>query len=1209
MKIPQKRAAIVCLLLTSVASKAATIHADPSFALHNLSGFGVGTEYVIASDVNHATGQYVVCSATNNSTDIRCSQRNADDTLVQELTVDGTAQINYDRMDVELNNAGDVYLLWSTSSAQARMAVFDNLGAPIFPTFNVFSETLGDPQPWQSLSLALTPSGFWVVGSRLTTNGQNTNLIRRYNHSALTVGIQSAEINPAGTELNCNATVTANPSGDLLITWVQPDQINSSFNECRGQVVSRLFRESGLPLNDYKYLSGTDFPAFFGNPSAAVDQHGDFIAVWDELDPSNCGTCHESFYSTLSVITGTATNATAVVPHINPRVAAGSQGATFAVLTDAFTASCFLHGRFILHGQLNPEASFSPPQCFDQMIDAVLLPDASMLMLYAAPNPGAQWAIHGRRYYMPAEIEISDVSLLEGNPIFGQGPVAVVTATLNRPHPGNDTVNVDFFTREITATQGVDYPLTTGTLSFAGGQVLQEIEVPILPDDAYERDETFSVNLELADNAVIRVDEALVTILNDDATPPVNNDCDNIGGLCKTIAEPLPGNPELLEITLSIAAPEELDIAFTYETEDGTATAGSDYLYSSGIVNIPAGSTETTVSVTILGDLTTEGTEQFRIVFTTASDVTLVQPILEIGITDGTLCGAELSPIGHNVPLAGGTRSFDIDTLPGCQWTLATAEDWIHFTTPTSGTGDATVEYTVDARSNPDVYTRFGEIDVNLLSPVSQVTHTVEQDGDPSLCDFTLGQQVFDFDETGGTGSFTVSAVSECGWQVFSDDAWLTITAPTGPTFGDGVVQFSVTHNTGAVNVATADRSSVLDAPFLNPVTVNQNGCSYALSATSIDVGDGAQSGLTTSVIAPDMQGAACPWSAVSNASWILINSGHFGEGFGEVVLSVLENPSVTPRIGTVQIGDDIFTVNQQGQPCLYDIDPSAWNVCAAGTTDLLGVLATAGCGWTLDSDQPWLQVNTNAAGVGDEIAEVQVLANDSESNRSALLTLNSDDLMTQINKNVLQSGHLLYEDFSAGTLPAAFVVSPAGAWSVDQAQLSGALLGGGAGFAIDGNASSYCSDCKVSGQITQTTFSSTPLRNIGLVGWYQSPLDHVALAMDELTNRWRLSAFVNGSETFVESQADSLIPHQTHQLEIRYDAQFFYGSVDGETLLQLPHNRLLAPVGYAGFLLNNANGRMDDLRITGQSADADLISTGGFEVPQFLAPTACALQ
>lgn len=92
----------------------------------------------------------------------------------------------------------------------------------------------------------------------------------------------------------------------------------------------------------------------------------------------------------------------------------------------------------------------------------------------------------------------------------------------------------------------------------------------------------------------------------------------------------VPTTPDEVEITfdegnnnqinyflLSIAAPISVDASVTYMTMDGTAIAGEDYVFTSGIATITAGETSTAIAVEILGDEIMEEDETF---FLEASD-------------------------------------------------------------------------------------------------------------------------------------------------------------------------------------------------------------------------------------------------------------------------------------------------------------------------------------------------------------------------------------------------------------------------------------------------------------------------------------------------------------------------------------------------------------------------------------------------------------
>ena len=106
---------------------------------------------------------------------------------------------------------------------------------------------------------------------------------------------------------------------------------------------------------------------------------------------------------------------------------------------------------------------------------------------------------------------------------------------------------------------------------------------------------------------------------------------------------------------------------------------------------------------------------------------------------------------------------------------------------------------------------------------------------------------------------------------------------------------------TGTINVAG------------QTVTVNQaaGGCTFKLSPKSAKfsfIGTVAES----KAVKVKANFSDCPWTAVSNDSFITITGGASGIGNGTVYYTVAPNPNDnTPRTGTVTIGGEPFTVTQ----------------------------------------------------------------------------------------------------------------------------------------------------------------------------------------------------------------------------------------------------------------------------------------------------------
>ena len=98
---------------------------------------------------------------------------------------------------------------------------------------------------------------------------------------------------------------------------------------------------------------------------------------------------------------------------------------------------------------------------------------------------------------------------------------ARVSVLLGGPHgqASNSTVTVDYQTVNGTASAGSDYTTTSGTLTFAPGETVKTVLVPISDDGSPEGSESFAVDLSGADLADISDSSGLVVIGASDARP------------------------------------------------------------------------------------------------------------------------------------------------------------------------------------------------------------------------------------------------------------------------------------------------------------------------------------------------------------------------------------------------------------------------------------------------------------------------------------------------------------------------------------------------------------------------------------------------------------------------------------------------------------------------------------------------------------------
>ena len=102
-------------------------------------------------------------------------------------------------------------------------------------------------------------------------------------------------------------------------------------------------------------------------------------------------------------------------------------------------------------------------------------------------------------------------------------------------------------------------------------------------------------------------------------------------------------------------------------------------------------------------------------------------------------------------------------------------------------------------------------------------------------------------------------------------------------------------------------------------------------------------------------------WTATSDSSWIVINSGSSGTGAGSVVYIVNANATADTRIGHINIGGNTYTITQYG----YDatISPTSATFDRYGGNGTISVTVDAGVSWSAVANNDWISV-TPASGM-----------------------------------------------------------------------------------------------------------------------------------------------------------------------------------------------------------------------------------------------------
>nr|WP_321982751.1 Calx-beta domain-containing protein [uncultured Cohaesibacter sp.] len=160
-----------------------------------------------------------------------------------------------------------------------------------------------------------------------------------------------------------------------------------------------------------------------------------------------------------------------------------------------------------------------------------------------------------------------------------------------------------------------DVDSLSGTLTFAAGETVKTIYANPYSDGLDESDENFSLVLTDPTNATLAGGESSLSatgiVLDDDGTG---------SDLALFVSDPIITEPDsgvaqaVFEIQLS--QPYDKDLTLSYTTQNGSASAGSDYVAKSGTVTFKAGQTVASVAVNVKSDTIIESTETISLIVT-----------------------------------------------------------------------------------------------------------------------------------------------------------------------------------------------------------------------------------------------------------------------------------------------------------------------------------------------------------------------------------------------------------------------------------------------------------------------------------------------------------------------------------------------------------------------------------------------------------------
>ncbi len=187
-----------------------------------------------------------------------------------------------------------------------------------------------------------------------------------------------------------------------------------------------------------------------------------------------------------------------------------------------------------------------------------------------------------------------------------------LSLTINRNGGSFGSVSVSYNSFDGSAIAGSDYATSSGSLSFADGEVSKTITIDLINDATYEADESFTVQLSnIVGAATLGIDLNTVTILDDDPIPPagvitIENSAYNVNENAATL------DVAIQRVGGSFGA-VSVDVATADALSGALAASGVDFAALNQTLNFADGEITKTISLTILDDSIYEGDENFNL--------------------------------------------------------------------------------------------------------------------------------------------------------------------------------------------------------------------------------------------------------------------------------------------------------------------------------------------------------------------------------------------------------------------------------------------------------------------------------------------------------------------------------------------------------------------------------------------------------------------
>ena len=405
-------------------------------------------------------------------------------------------------------------------------------------------------------------------------------------------------------------------------------------------------------------------------------------------------------------------------------------------------------------------------------------------------------------------------------------------------------VTLTYDTMDGTATAPGDYTaVSMGTVMLSAGATEKKIVLTITDDSNIELSEMFTVVLSGAPAGVM-LDPSVATVtITDDVVIGFDPDTYTVNEDAGTV-----------ELTVKVLAGSlTRDVTLTYDTMDGTATAGEDYTaVSMGTVTLLSSETEKKIVLSIIDDSNVELSEMFTVVLSGATAGVMLDPSMAtVTITDDVVIGFSGSPyvvseaaggVTITVDIAGrltGAVTLGVEYVPG---TASETEDYTPLTSEIQLSAGATRATLFVQIVNDELYENADTFSVRLVEPngglplrVKLATGSAEADvtitnDDEIEIGFVEGMYTFLENQRRGTAQVRYSG------SEIAPGVTVTVSYATTVQIGDSI---DINDVSGMLMLISGQRVYNINFPITDDNAFNRATERYTVSLETLDMNSG----------------------------------------------------------------------------------------------------------------------------------------------------------------------------------------------------------------------------------------------------------------------------------------------------------------------------------------------------------------------------------